>query len=152
MDLSVWVKQSEIAGKKGRVLPVGFSALYPLCVQSNLYTRTSMCNWKTDCSAKWWRQKKKQRVLGTKTEGGTFPGACCNGQLQRNISSLSCGLQIHLCSDTALYHTSSSSNRQTEIWGGHLRGTVKSEKCPYYCAIFPDPQSSFYKINYSLWG
>lgn len=53
------VKWSEIAGKQGRALPVGFSALYPLCVQSNLYTRTSMCNWKTDCSEKWWRQNKK---------------------------------------------------------------------------------------------
>lgn len=40
-------------------LPVGFSALYPLYVQSNLCARTSTCNWKTDCSAKWWRQKKK---------------------------------------------------------------------------------------------
>lgn len=33
----IWVKRSEIAGK-GRVLPVGFSALYPLCFRSNLYT------------------------------------------------------------------------------------------------------------------
>lgn len=40
-------KRLEIAGKKGRALPMGFSALYPLCVQSNLCTRTSACNWNT---------------------------------------------------------------------------------------------------------
>lgn len=57
-DELIW-ERSEIAGKKGRALPVGFSALYPLCVQSNLYTITLVCNWKTDGSAKWWRQKKK---------------------------------------------------------------------------------------------
>lgn len=71
--LMVLVKWSlEIAGKKGGWLPVGFSALYPLCIQLNLYTRTLMSNGKTDDSAKCWRQKML-RVLGTRSEGGASP-------------------------------------------------------------------------------
>lgn len=54
-----------------------------------------------------------------------------------NISSTGWGLQISLYSHIALHHVSSIRNRRGETWGGRLRGTVQSEKCPCR-AIFPE--------------
>lgn len=140
MDLRTWVKRSEIAGK-GRVLPVGFSALYPLCFQSNLYTRTSMCNWKTDCSAKWWRQKKKCKEFWEQREREEHSQGCAVMDICRETFPVCPVFCRSSCAATVLHHTTSSSNWQKETWDCHLKGTVQSEKCPYYCAIFPEPRS-----------
>lgn len=59
-------------------------------VQSNPCTRTSMSNWKTSWSVKWWRHGEKNgKVPGTNGEGGAFPGEYGSGHLCRNSSNCS---------------------------------------------------------------
>lgn len=145
--LEVRAKWSEIAGKK-RKPPVGFSALYPLyCVFNQIYVQGHQCvRGRLIVLQSGGDNEEMLRVLGRKGKGGASPGACGDWHLCTNISSLCCGLSIHLYSHTVLNHTTSSSNRQKETWGGHLRGTAQSEKCPCW-AIFPELRSSFYKTN-----